>query len=569
MQFSMILLHLAGAVMLLLWAVRMVRTGVERAGGPALRDVLRRARSGRLQAVTAGTALAVLLQSSTAVAVLAAGFAASGIVPVSAGLAILLGADLGSALVVQMLSFDLSWLVPVLILVGGALFLKFETRSVRQAGRILIGIAFVLLSLHMIGEATAPMRQSTLLPLMISYLRGDFFTAFAAAALFTWLIHSSVAAILLFVTLAAQGVVPIDVGMSLVLGANLGGGFIAFWLTRGQQTVEARRIPLGNLLFRATAALAVLFALQLVPFPADLFGATEGRQLVNLHLAFNLALVVVCLPFTGVMETLVALLVGDRPAATAAAADDPMAMRASVLDRTVTRTPSLALASATRELLRMGEVVELMLRPVMDFFDAGTAERIRQAQKLDDEVNRAHTDIKLYIAEVNRGAMTPAEARRGIELTDFAISLERAGDIAAKNLLVLAQETVEKKLRFSRDGWSELIGLHDRVMANMQLALNVLVSSDLDSARQLVVEKERMRKLERLSHDRHLRRLQSGTPESIETSDIHLEAVRALKEINSLLASVAYPLLRESGDLLESRLAQGGRAQEKMAHLPV
>ncbi|MDX8502166.1 Na/Pi cotransporter family protein [Mesorhizobium sp. VK4C] len=569
MQFSMILLHLAGAVMLLLWAVRMVRTGVERAGGPALRDVLRRARSGRVQAAAAGTALAVLLQSSTAVAVLAAGFAASGIVPVSVGLAILLGADLGSALVVQMLSFDLSWLVPVLILAGGALFLKFEARSVRQAGRILIGIAFVLLSLHMIGEATAPMRQSTLLPIMVSYLRGDFFTAFAAAALFTWLIHSSVAAILLFVTLATQGVVPIDVGLSLVLGANLGGGFIALWLTRGQQAVEARRIPLGNLLFRATAALSVLFALQLVPFPADLFGATEGRQLVNLHLAFNLALVVICLPFTGMMERLVALLVGDTPAAKASTADDASATRASALDRTVTRTPSLALASATRELLRMGEVVELMLRPVMDFFDAGTAERIRQAQKLDDEVNRAHTDIKLYIAEVNRGVMTPAEARRGIELTDFAISLERAGDIVAKNLLVLARETAGKKLRFSPDGWNELVGLHDRVMANMQLALNVLVSSDLDSARQLVVEKERMRKLERLSHDRHLRRLQSGTPESIETSDIHLEAVRALKEINSLLASVAYPLLSQSGDLLESRLAQGVRTQEKVAHLPV
>ncbi|MDX8481539.1 Na/Pi cotransporter family protein [Mesorhizobium sp. VK24D] len=568
MQFSMILLHLSGTVMLLLWAVRMVRTGVERAGGPALRDVLRRARSGRLQSAAAGTALAVLLQSSTAVAVLASGFAASGIIPVSVGLAILLGADLGSALVVKLLSFDLSWLVPLLILIGGVLFLKFEARSVRQAGRILIGIAFVLLSLHMIGEATAPMRQSTLLPVMISYLRGDFLTAFAAAALFTWLIHSSVAAMLLFVTLAAQGVVPIDVGLSLVLGANLGGGFIAFWLTRGQQAVEARRIPLGNILFRATAALAALFALQLVPFPVDLFGPTEGRQLVNLHLVFNLALVVVCLPFTGAMERLVALLVTDAPETKAAAADGPVAARASALDRTVMRTPSLALASATRELLRMGEVVELMLRPVMDFFEAGTPERIRQVQKLDDEVNRAHTDIKLYLAEVNRGTMTPAEARRGIELTDFAISLERAGDIVAKNLLVLAQETVAKKLRFSRDGWNELVGLHDRVMANMQLALNVLVSSDLDSARQLVVEKERMRKLERLSHDRHLRRLQSGTPETIETSDIHLEAVRALKEINSLLASVAYPLLSESGDLLESRLAQGGRAQEKMAHLP-
>jgi phosphate:Na+ symporter len=555
MHFSMILLHLGGATMLLLWAVRMVRTGVERAHGPMLRNALRQSRGGQVTSAGAGAALAVLLQSSTAVAILAAGFAASGIVSVSTGLAILLGADLGSALVVQVLSFDLSFTVPVLILVGGTMFLKFEGRGVKQTGRILMGIAFVLLSLRMIGEATAPMRHSEFLRVAISYLREDFFTAFVVAALFTWLIHSSVAAILLFVTLAAQGLLPVEVGLSFILGANFGSGLIAVWLTRGQ-AIDARRIPLGNLIFRGTGALIALFMLQAFPFPANLFGATEGRQLVNLHLAFNLTLVICCLPLTGLVERLVRRLLADNLLEQSAETIDLMSLRVSALDRSVIRTPGLALASATRELLRMGEVVEIMLRPVMDFFEAGKTDQIRQAQKLDEEVNRAHTDIKLYIAEVNRGKMTAIEAQRGIELTDFAINLERAGDIVAKNLLVLTQEMQDKKLRFSREGWSELTGLHDRVMANMQLALNVLVSSDVDSARQLVVEKELMRKLERASHDRHLKRLQSGTPQSIDTSDIHLEAVRALKEINSLMASVAYPLLTQSGDLLESRLVQ-------------
>ena len=555
MHFSLILLHLAGATMLLLWAVRMVRTGVERAHGAALKNALRNAKGGKVKAAGAGAMLAVVLQSSTAVAILASGFAASGILTVATGLAILLGADLGSALVVQVLSFDLSWLVPVLIVVGGTMFLKFEARSIKQTGRILMGIGFVLISLRMIGEATAPMRQSEFLPVAISYLSDDYVTAFAVAALFTWLIHSSVAAILLFVTLAAQGVLPVDVGLSFILGANLGGGLIAVWLTRGQ-AIDARRIPLGNLLFRGFAAVAALLALQVVEFPVSLFGVTEGRQLVNLPLAFNLALVVCCLPLTGVVERLVIRLIPDKPVAAPAETTNLMARRISALDRSVIRTPGLALASATRELLRMGEVVEIMLRPVMDFFEAGKPEQIKQAQKLDEDVNRAHTDIKLYIAEVNRGAMSEQEAKRGIELTDFAINLERAGDIVAKNLLVLALEKQSKKLDFSREGWSELSGIHERVMANMQLALNVLVSADLDSARQLVVEKERMRKLERESHDRHLKRLQSGTPQSIDTSDIHLEAVRALKEINSLLASVAYPLLTESGDLLESRLAK-------------
>lgn len=553
MHFLLILFQLAGAIMLLLWAVRMVRTGVERAHGAVLREALRGATSSRLKAATVGTVLAILLQSATAVAVLAAGFATTGVVTVSSGLSIMLGADLGSALVVQALSFDLSWLVPLLLFAGATMFLKFEARIVKQTGRTILGIAFILISLRMIGEATAPMRHSALLPITVDYLRSDPVTTFAVAAAFTWLIHSSVAAVLLFTALAAQGVLPAEVGLSMILGANLGGGLVAVGLTRGQ-AIEARRIPLGNLIFRACAAVAVLATMAMVELPISWFGANAARQVVNMHLAFNLALLVACLPFTGPMERLVALLLPDTPSRSEAL--DLMTRRTSALDRSVINMPSVALASAKREVLRMAEVVEIMLRPVMDLFDSGDRERVEQVRKLDEEVNRAHTDIKLYIAEVNRGIMSQDEARRGIELTDLAINLEHAGDIIAKNLLVLALEKRDKSLSFSKEGWGELTGLHARVLDNMQIAMNVLVSGDLEAARQLVVEKERMRRLERESHERHLLRLQSGTLQSIETSDIHLEAVRALKEFNSLLVSVAYPILTQSGDLLESRLTR-------------
>ncbi|MEJ6782924.1 Na/Pi cotransporter family protein [Aminobacter sp. Piv2-1] len=553
MHLLYILLQLAGAIMLLLWAVRMVRTGVERAHGALLREALRGATRGRVRAAAAGTVLAVMLQSATAVAVLTAGFAATGVMTVSGGLAVMLGADVGSTLVVQALSFDLSWLVPLLLFAGATMFLKVEARIVKQTGRTLLGIAFILISLRMVGEATTPMRHSALLPMAVDYLRSDPVTAFGAAALFTWLIHSSVASVLLFMSMAAQGVLPAEVALPMILGVNLGAGLVAVGLTRGQ-AIEARRIPLGNLIFRATAAVVILLGLQAATLPMSWFGENAARQVVNMHLAFNLALLVACLPFTTAMERLARLILPDAPAGEETF--DLMSRRKSALDRTVIKMPSVALASATREVLRMAETVEIMLRPVMELFESGDKARVAQLRRLDEEVNRAHTDIKLYIAEVNRGTMSQDEARRGIELTDLAINLEHAGDIIAKNLLVLAEEKGDKRLSFSREGWSELTALHDRVLANMQIAMNVLVSGDLEAARQLVVEKERMRKLERDSHERHLKRLQSGTPQSIETSDIHLEAVRALKEFNSLLVSVAYPILTQSGDLLESRLAK-------------
>lgn len=551
MQPTLLLLNLAGAVMLLLWAVRMVRTGVERAYGTSLKNALRETTGSHVKAAGAGCILAILLQSSTAVGVLAAGFAASGILPLPAGIATLIGADLGSALVVQILSVDLSALVPVLLLVGATMFLKFEGRQIRQIGRILLGIAFILISLKMIAGSTEPLRHSQVLPQLTGYLSNDPVTSFAVAALLTWLFHSSVAAVLLLVSFAHQGVLPFEVALPMVFGANAGGGIIAVWLTRGLG-IEARRITLGNLLFRGTLAILALAGTRFLELPTEYLGGTEARQLVNAHLAFNVVLVVVSLPLAGLMARLTMALLGG-----AGAGDDmaKLAGPASALDRSVIHVPSLALASATRELLRMGETVETMFRPVMDLFDHGAPERIAMVRKLDHEVNRAHTDIKLFLAEVNRGQLSAEEAKRGVDLTDFAINLEHVGDIIAKTLMPLAEEKMARRLRFSPAGWSEMNALHARVMSNLQLALNVLISGDLDSARQLVKEKEQMRRLERNSHERHLRRLQSGEVSSIETSNMHLEIVRALKEINSLLATAAYPILSGSGDLLESRLA--------------
>src|SRR5690606_20476226 len=218
MSLYLLLLHLAGAVTLLLWAVRMVRTGVERSQEPALKRALRESRGGRLRTAGIGAAIAVFLQSSTAVAVLAAGFAGSGVLTLATGLAVMLGADLGSAIVVQILSIDLSWLVPVLLIAGGALFFRGTSREWRQGGRILMGIALILVSLGMIGSATEPLRAYPHLPGIVGSLSGDFLTAFLIGAAFTWLVHSSVASILLTVTFATLGLVPLELGISLMLG---------------------------------------------------------------------------------------------------------------------------------------------------------------------------------------------------------------------------------------------------------------------------------------------------------------------------------------------------------------
>lgn len=551
MQILTFLLQLCAAVMLLLYSTRMVRTGVERAAGPALRDLFRGTRRSVFVNVCAGTFGAVLLQSSTAMALLVSSFAATGAMGVTGSLAVVLGADFGTALVVQFLSLNLAWLTPALLSVGGILFLKFESRTAKQIGRIMIGIAFLLLSLKMLGEASGPMRDSAYFPAIVAYLGDDIITAFIGGAAIAFVFHSSVAAILLFAVFAAQGILPMSAGLPLVLGANVGGGLVAIWLTRNMH-VKARRITLANLIFRFAGGLAVLGILEWSLLPIDQLGPTPVRQLVNFHLLFNAALVVVCLPLVVPLASLVKKLVQDETVSGLDPARPVVALDFSVLDK-----PNLALASATRQLLRMSEQIEIMFAPLMDMFDTPELEKVRQIREMDENINVSHTEIKLYLAELNQRELSAEQSQASMELTNFAISLERVGDIICKDLLRLTEVKHKERLQFSESGRKELSMLHARVMANIQLALNVLISEDLESARQLADEKEEMRRLEQRSHDRHMERLGEGNTQSIATSDIHIEVIQGIKEINSRFVSFAYPILGRYGLLMTSRVSKG------------
>ncbi|NKB26028.1 MAG: Na/Pi cotransporter family protein [Rhodobacteraceae bacterium] len=552
MQVIVILLQLAGAVMLLLYSTRMVRTGIERAAGSALRDLFLTTRKSLLKSAGVGVIAAASLQSATAVALLVGGFATTGVMGVTGALAVVLGADLGTALVVVFLSLDLGWLTAVLLLVGGFLFLKTDARLAKQIGRVLMGIALILISLSLISQATVPLRESRFLPDIVAYLAFDPITAVLGGAALAFLFHSSVAAILLFAAFAAEGVLGIAAGVPLVLGANIGGACVAVWLTRSAH-IKARRITLGNLAFRLVGALAVLGLMQIVALPLGRYAETEARQLVLFHFAFNAVLVLVFLPFVIPCATLLKKVLRDP-----VVSESVQPPRVSALDPGALSDPRQALACVLRELLLMAGTVEQMLTPVMELFDTAAPDRLRSLRTMDLEVNERHSEIKLFLAELSQQQLNRDEAVQLMDYLDAAVALERIGDIISKDLLRAVSEKNESGSRFSEDGWAELSRLHARVMANAQMALNVLVSDDVDTALQLVEEKEKMREFERLSFDRHVSRLATGTPESIATSDVHIEVVRALKEINSRYALIGYPVLRQSGMLRDSRLDKTG-----------
>lgn len=555
MNGSLVLLNLAGAVALLLWATRMVRTGVERAYGDRLRRRLATLLQSPLAAIAAGLVLAVALQSSTAVGLLVGSFVGSGIITGAAGVLSALGADIGSSLVVKLLSFDLSELVPLAILLGTTIFLVTERREWRQFGRILVGVGLLLLSLRLIGQSTEPLRDSRILPLVVNYLSGDPVTAFLIAAVMTWLFHSSVAAILLIATLATRGLMPVELGVVMVLGANLGGSVIATVLTRAS-TPLARVVPLGNLLVRGPGAIIALLVVMLVPLPFARLGGDPAGQIVNAHILFNCLIVLAGAPFAGfIYRSALQIVLATTPAAREAVAE---VERVSALDEHDLDRPEQALANATREVVGICETIDVMLQRIIELYEHPDKERIAELAALDDEVDRRHAATKLYLTRAATRPMTERQRLRCEELVGACVKLEQVGDIVVRNMLPQVKKKLARDLEFTEEGWQELCAFHRSVLADARLAFNLLVSRDYETARQLIVEKDRLRELEKETNRRHFARLGEGTTRSLETSSIHLDTIRDLKQINSLLAAIAYPALEEQGLLHGSRLRKVG-----------
>ena len=531
---------------LLLWGVRMIRTGTTRAYGADLRRLVAGRAARSPSAFLAGLLVTLLLQSGTAVALITASFAGRNLLPLESGIALLLGADLASAALPQLLARDLGLLQPALLVAGVGLFLLAPGARGRHVGRIAIGLGLVLLALRLLVESAAPLREAATVATLAQLLAGLPLLALLLAALATWAAHSSLALVIALMALAGQVPLPAELLVALVLGINLGAGLPAFVATLAAPEA-ARRPVVGNLLARGGLALALL---PLAPGLAELLrglAAGPSRWVVDAHLAFNVAVALLGLPLVRPVAWLVTRLVPDRPSP-----EDER--RPRHLDPAALDTPAEALACAAREALRMGDHVEHMLGRVIAVFEADDARLARDVEAEDDVLDSLHEAIKIYLTSVTRQDLDPDEAARHYEILSFTTNLEHIGDIIDKNLMELAAKKMRHRLRFSEEGFAEIRRFHAMVLDNFKLAVNVFITRDARLARELLERKVAARDAERLATERHLDRLGARLAPSIETSSLHLDVIRDLKRINSHLTAVAYPILERRGELARSRL---------------
>ena len=540
-----------GAVALLLWAMRMVRTGMTRAFGGSLRLVLGRYLTNRFSALLAGIGVTTLLQSSTATCLMTASFVGRGFLVSAPALAVMLGADIGTTLIAQIFSLKITWLSPILIIIGLVAFQSGGRKRTRDFGRLSIGLGLMLLALQLIVSDTQPIRESQVTLLLVESLDGQPLAAILVAAAITWIAHSSLATVLLICSLAGIGAVPLSLVFPLVLGANLGGAIPAITATLGSPPA-ARRVALGNAVFKLVGCLAILPLLDEAPRYIAMIESDPVRQVVNFHTAFNVAIAVFFIGLVGPVSALLEWLLPDGPAP----ADEG---QARYLDKGAVDEPAVALANARRETLRIADVLDEMLRKSMDTLRRDDREYLSMVSQMDDIVDRLFEQIKLYLTEISRHELGEEESRHCSDIMAFATNLEHIGDIIDKNLVELGAKKIKYRLHFSDEGLREIETMHQRVHDNLKLATSIFVSGDRQLARKLLLEKEHFRKLERDAAESHHVRLKDGKRESIETSSLHLDILRDLKRINSHLTSVAYPILEQAGELRASRLRERER----------
>jgi phosphate:Na+ symporter len=540
------IISLAGSVMLLLWGVRMVRTGMTRTFGAALRRLLGVYVNSRISAFGAGLIATLILQSSTATALLLGSFASRGLIALPIALAAMLGADIGTAIAAQILSLDVKWLWTALLGAGVLMFMSSANDKLRGLGRILIGLGLVLLALIHIGIAAEPLRHSETFRSFLSGLAGEPTLGFLVAIVITWLAHSSLSMVLFVMTLAATGALPMPLTLALVLGANVGGA-IAPVVTMTGSPASARRVAWGNFLMRTALAVPAVFVVGMIAQWLMTLTTDPARLVVNFHVVFNLAVALAFLPIVPLVGRLMERVLADPPVMV-----DPA--RPRHLDINVVDTPSEALGCAMRETLNLGAHVEEMLRQSLTVFEKADPRLMKDVERTDNTVDALYESIKLYLVKVSKGELSDEESRRYVEILTFNTNLEHIGDIVDKNLMELAGKMIKNRYTFSEEGLRDLRKLHGLVMDNMRLAFNVFATRDVALARRLLAEKSSMRNAEMAAADSHYARLRESRRESIETSAIHLDVIRDLKRISGHLTAVAYPILETAGELAESRL---------------
>ncbi|MFQ5585824.1 MAG: Na/Pi cotransporter family protein [Thermodesulfobacteriota bacterium] len=537
---SLTIFSFFGGILLLLYGMRLIGEGLQKAAGARLRGFLLTATSNRLRGVGVGAAITALLQSSSATTVMLVGFVGSGLLGLKETMGVILGADIGTTITVQIIAFRIYDYSIAIAGFGILLTLLGRRGAARDTGYAILGFGFVLLAIKILIDTFEPVTADPFFKDLLLGFSKDPLAGTIISAVLTALLHSSAATLGIAISAAYGGLLSLDAAAPIVLGANIGTCVSAVVSSIGA-SIDARRVALAHILFKVVGVLIVLPFLGRFTHLVSLATDDLPRQIAYAHTFFNIGLALLFLPFIGPFTVIVKKLLPERKGV--------IRFGPKYLDPLVLTTPPLAIGQATREALRLADIVQEMLRRSIDVFMRNDTLILDRIEEKDNDVDLLDREIKLYLTKLSRESLSEEQAKREMEIITFTNNMENIGDVIDKNLMELAKKKIRDNLAFSREGMAEIRELHEKVMENFALGTVTFAGSDVELARRLINHKAKVAEMERDMRQAHINRLHRGLRESIDTSAIHLDILTNLQRINSYIVNIAYPILeREKRD---------------------
>jgi phosphate:Na+ symporter len=513
---------LGGLAIFLLGMDRMTES-LRVVAGDRLRGVLLKLTSNRFVGMLTGAGITAVIQSSSVTTVLVVGFISSGLMSFQQSLGVIVGANIGTTVTAQIIAFKVT--TYALYAVAGGFAVTFlSKRGDRQAqGAVVLGLGLIFFGMSLMGDAMSPLRSSdTFIDLMASLENP--FLGVAVGAGFTAIVQSSSATTGIVIVLAQQGLISLETGIALIMGANVGTAITALMASIGKPR-EAVRAGVAHAMFNVGGAVIwIPFIGLLASFVADI-GGGNARELANAHTLFNVINALLVIGFVPVFARVIERLVPDAPE------EEGRTVRVRYLDRTLLRTPSLALDRARLELLRMADRVRLMLGDILPATLHGTRWTLLEIEERDDEVDSLHRQIIAYLGEISQTRLSSSETEELLGLMEATNDLEAIGDLIETNLVALGLNRAEQGLRVSHQTTQVLSEFHATIVEALDLAMLALTQKNEGAARRVAKMKREVNSLERAAAAHQAERLVAAEPDRVANYRLEVDVISTLKRI--------------------------------------
>lgn len=532
----LLIVGLLGGLAIFLLGMERMTESLRLIAGDRMRTVLLQLTGRPLVGLLTGAGLTALIQSSSVTTVLVVGFITSGLMTFQQSIGVIIGANIGTTVTAQIIAFNVSTVALVAVAVGFGISFFARSEKRRTQGLVVLGLGLVFYGMTVMGDAMSPLRGSDAFLDIMARLENPFFGILVGAA-FTAVVQSSSATTGIVIVLAQQGLINIETGLALVLGANVGTAITAILAALGKPR-DAMRAASAHVLFNVGGVVLWLPLLAVLVNVVSSIGGGTAREIANAHAIFNIANAVIFLPFTTRIAKLVYRIVPNRPG------DEDELIRLKYLDETLLRTPILALDRARLEILRMASRVETMLIEVLPALVRGTRWTLLEIEQGDAEVDSLHAQIIDFLGKIGMNRLNDAAADELFSMIATTNNLEAIGDVIETNLVGLGLGRVEQNLAVTDEAIEVLSEVHSAVLEALQLSIAALTDKDPDSARRAIKMKKQINSLERSAAARQAGRLSTEAPERVATYRLETDVIANLRRIyyyTRRIARVAVP----------------------------